>query len=130
LPAIIHKIHLAKVNDDSTVEIWGDGKARREFMYAGDLADAVMKAAANIDTLPDLMNCGVGQDHTIRTYYETVADVIGWYGDFTYDLSRFVGMKQKLCATDRQSEWGWSAATSLPDGIKATYEFYLNEVIK
>lgn len=127
LPAIIHKVHLAKETGEKTVEIWGDGTARREFMYAGDLADAVMRAASDIDSLPELMNCGLGHDHTINAYYETVADVIGWDGEFTHDLSKPVGMKQKLCATDRQGDWGWSAPTSLRDGIKATYDFYLNE---
>ncbi|UYP67508.1 GDP-L-fucose synthase [Thalassobacter stenotrophicus] len=126
LPAIIHKVHLAKQNGETTVEIWGDGTARREFMYAGDLADALMKGASDIDALPELMNCGLGHDHTINAYYETVADVIGWEGTFTHDLSKPVGMKQKLCAIDRQTEWAWSAPTSLRDGIKSTYEFYLN----
>ena len=130
LPAIIHKVHLAKQNGEKTVEIWGDGTARREFMYAGDLADAVMKAASNIDALPELMNCGLGHDHTINAYYETVDDVIGWDGEFTHDLSKPVGMKQKLCATDRQDGWGWRAPTSLRDGIKTTYDFYLNEATK
>ena len=130
LPAIIHKVHLAKQNGEKTVEIWGDGTARREFMYAGDLADAVMRAAADIDALPELMNCGLGHDHTINAYYETVADVIGWDGTFTHDLSKPVGMKQKLCATERQDGWGWTAPTSLRDGIKTTYDFYLNEATK
>jgi GDP-L-fucose synthase len=130
LPAIIHKVHLAKQNGEKTVEIWGDGTARREFMYAGDLADAVMKAAADIDALPELMNCGFGHDHTINAYYEIVADVIGWDGAFTHDLSKPVGMKQKLCATDRQDSWGWTAPTSLREGIKTTYDFYLNEATK
>lgn len=130
LPAIIHKVHLAKQNGEKTVEIWGDGTARREFMYARDLADAVMRAASDIDALPELMNCGLGHDHTINAYYETVADVIGWDGEFTHDVSKPVGMKQKLCATDRQDGWGWRAPTSLRDGIKTTYDFYLNEATK
>ena len=104
--------------------------ARREFMYAGDLADAVMRAASDIEALPDLMNCGLGHDHTISTYYEVVADVIGWEGEFTHDCSKPVGMTQKLCAIDRQERWGWYAPTSLRDGIKLTYDFYLQEAIK
>ncbi len=130
LPAIIHKVHLAKENGEKTVEIWGNGTARREFMYAGDLADAVMRAASGMDALPELMNCGLGHDHSINDYYETVADVIGWDGTFTHNLSKPVGMKQKLCATNRQDSWGWFAPTSLRDGIKTTYDFYLNEATK
>lgn len=130
LPAIIHKVHLAKTNQEESVEIWGDGNARREFMLASDLADAVMKAAEDIEAMPDLMNCGLGHDYTINTYYETVADVIGWEGTFVHDLSKPVGMAQKLCSIERQTRWGWSAPTSLRDGIKAAYNFYLNEATK
>ena len=130
LPAIIHKIHQAKIKAQTAVEIWGDGKARREFMYASDLADAIFYALADIDSLPDLMNCGLGVDYSINDYYHTVADVIGWKGEFIHDLSKPVGMKQKLCATELQSAWGWSAPTSLRDAISETYEFYLNEAIK
>lgn len=130
IPAIIHKIHLARLNRERTVKVWGDGTARREFMFARDLADAVLKAANEIDVLPEIMNCGIGYDYTIKDYYETVADVIGWDGEFSYDLSKPVGMKQKLCSVNRQREWGWCAKTSLRDGIAATYDFYLNEVCK
>ena len=125
LPAIIHKVHQAKLTSDATVEIWGDGTARREFMYAGDLADAVWKAVENPGGLPGAMNIGLGHDHSINDHYATVADVIGWQGAFTHDLSRPVGMKQKLCSTARQTDWGWSAPTTLRDGISQTYRHYL-----
>lgn len=130
LPAIIHKVYQAKVNNEATVEIWGDGTARREFMYAGDLADAILKAAEDVSAIPDLMNCGLGHDHSINDYYRVVADVIGWEGEFTHDLSKPVGMKQKLCSTERQEAWGWSAPTSLRNAISLTYDFYLNEAKK
>ena len=125
VPAIIHKVHEAMQSGAETVEIWGDGTARREFMYAADLADAVWRAADDMTALPGEMNVGLGQDHTINAYYATVARVIGWNGHFTHDLSRPVGMKQKLCDTTRQTAWGWSAPTSLEDGIRATYGHYL-----
>lgn len=130
LPAIIHKIHQAKMHQKKSVEIWGDGTARREFMYAGDLADAVLRATDNIDSFPDLMNCGIGNDYSINEYYRTVAEVIGWEGEFFHDLSKPVGMRQKLCSIERQSVWGWSAPTSLRNAISKTYDFYLHEAIK
>lgn len=125
VPAIIHKVHMAKINGDREVEIWGDGTARREFMYAPDLADAVWKAPAGLDLMPDLMNVGLGHDHSINDYYAAVAQVVGWQGAFTHDLSKPVGMKQKLCDTTRLHDWGWTAPTSLTDGIAQTYQFYL-----
>lgn len=130
LPAIIRKIHIAKETGLKTVEIWGDGTARREFMYASDLADAILKGASNVEALPELMNCGLGIDHSITEYYETVADVIGWHGEFIHDLSKPTGMKQKLCNTEKQKAWGWIAPTTLRDGIKMTYEFYQKEAQK
>ena len=124
LPAIIHKVHQAKIAGAQNVEIWGNGKARREFMYAPDLADAVLRAANDIENCPELINIGVGHDFTINEYYSEVADVIDWQGKFTHDLTRPVGMKQKLCDVCRATEWGWSAPTSLRVGIEETYKFY------
>ena len=128
IPAIIHKIHQAKIFGETEVEIWGDGTARREFMYTGDLADAVLRAADNIASLPDLMNCGHGYDYSINEYYQSVSDVINWPCEFVYDLTKPVGMKQKLCSTERQVSWGWSAPTPLKEAIHKTYEYYLKEV--
>ena len=125
LPAIIHKVHQAKITAQPTVEIWGDGKARREFMYAPDLADAVWRAVADIEILPELTNIGTGRDYTINEYYAEVANVIDWNGEFLHDLARPVGMKQKLCDTSRAIKWGWRAPTDLRTGIQATYKFYL-----
>ena len=124
LPAIIHKVHQAKTEGALNVEIWGNGKARREFMYAPDLADAVLRAAVDIETCPELINIGLGHDFTINEYYSEVADVIEWEGKFVHDLTRPVGMNQKLCDTRRATEWGWSAPTSLRVGIEETYKFY------
>ena len=124
LPAIIHKVHEAKIEGAPNVEIWGNGKARREFMYAPDLADAVLRAASDIETCPELMNIGFGHDFTINEYYSKVADVIGWGGKFTHDITRPVGMYQKLCDIRRAAEWGWTASTSLRVGIEETYKFY------
>jgi len=128
VPAIIHKIYQAKQDKHKTVEIWGDGTARREFMYAGDLADAVVRAVRNFDSLPDYMNVGLGHDHTINEYYRAAADVLGYTGDFVHDLGKPVGMARKLVSVERQLAWGWKAQHGLREGIEKTYRFYLKEL--
>ena len=130
IPAIIHKVHQAIQSDHASVEIWGDGTAQREFMYAGDLADAVIRSIEKFDTLPFSMNVGLGHDYTINEYYKGIADVLGYKGSFIHDLSKPVGMTRKLVSTERQVAWGWSAKTSLREGIEKTYEFYLKECPK
>lgn len=127
IPAVMKKIYDAKVQGLDEVEIWGDGSARREFMYAGDLAGAVVQAAESIEQLPDLMNIGLGIDHTINDYYEAIANIIGWNGNFVHDLSKPVGMKRKLCSTAQQTAWGWSPKVTLEQGLKQTYDFFLEE---
>ena len=124
IPAIIHKVHQAKIEEAPNDEIWGNGEARREIMYTTDLADAVLRAAKDIEACPELLNIGLGYDFTINEYYSEVAAIIGWQGKFTHDLTRPVGMHQKLCDVRRATEWGWSTPTSLRVGIAETYKFY------
>jgi GDP-L-fucose synthase len=127
VPAIVHKLHQAKVASAKLVDIWGDGKARREFMYAGDLADCMWSAVLKFDTLPDTMNVGLGHDLTVNEYYEVAASVVGYSGGFEHDLSKPVGMKQKLVSVERATSWGWQAPTSLEQGLAKTYAYYLEE---
>ena len=127
VPAIIHKVHQAKQSGQKLVEIWGEGTARREFMYAGDLSDAIMRAISNFDTLPNHMNVGLGHDHTINDYYQAAAAVMGYTGGFEHDLSKPVGMARKLVSVELQKKWGWSARHELREGIEKTYNYYLKE---
>lgn len=130
IPAIIHKVHQAKQSGQPTVEIWGDGTARREFMYAGDLADALVRSIREFDSLPALMNIGLGHDHTIDEYYQATAEVMGYTGSFVHDLSKPVGMARKLVSVERQKVWGWRARFSLKAGVAQSYEYYLKEYLK
>jgi GDP-L-fucose synthase len=128
IPAVIHKLHQAKQQGLDSVEIWGTGQARREFLYAGDLADAVMRALANFESLPSLMNIGLGHDYTVNQYYEIAAKVVGYQGGFHHDLSKPTGMQRKLSDTRRATEWGWQPGHSLEQGLANTYQYYLNQL--
>ena len=130
LPAIIYKVHQAKVNNEPTVEIWGDGTARREFMYAGDFADAIVNAVYKFESLPTYMNIGLGHDFTINEYYQAAADVMSYTGSFVHDLTKPVGMVRKLVSVERQLDWGWNAKSNLHTGIEKTYAFYLKEYLQ
>ena len=107
LPSIINKIFDAKNSGQNVVDIWGDGEARREFMYAGDLADAIINLINSFHEAPDLMNVGLGYDYTVNEYYQAAADVMGFKGTFRHDLDKPVGMQRKLLNIDRQNSWGW-----------------------
>jgi GDP-L-fucose synthase len=122
--AVIHKLHRATTARATSVNIWGDGSARREFLYAGDLAEAILAAVDRFDTLPPVLNVGAGVDHTVNDYYRTAATVVGYTGDFSHDLSKPVGMKRKLMDVSLARDWGWTARTSLTDGLAMTYDFY------
>lgn len=130
LPAIIRKVHLARETHGRSVEIWGDGSARREFMYAGDLADAIIEACERYDEMPSLMNVGTGVDYSILEYYEAARRVLGWEGDFTFDLSRPTGMKRKVVDVSLQTSWGWCPQISLDDGIARTYQAFLERKVR
>jgi len=124
IPAILRKLHLAKVNGDRDVKIWGDGTARREFMYAQDLAELIWAACKRFEELPDLMNASVGYDYSITEYYVAAQKIVGFDGSFTYDPKQPTGMQQKLASSVLAKEWGWQASTHLEDGLKKTYEYF------
>jgi GDP-L-fucose synthase len=124
IPAVIKKIHDAKIKNTGEIDIWGDGKARREFMYAGDLADFIIYAITNFSKMPQNINVGLGHDYTINEYYQIIADIIGYEGKFIHDLTKPIGMKQKLIDVTKLNEFGWQYKTSLVEGIEKTYEYY------
>lgn len=126
IPAIIKKIHLAKIKNKKTVSIWGDGKSRREFMFAYDLGDFILNKLDSFSELPFLMNVGVGKDYTVNKYYKQIAKIIGWGGIFTHDLSKPNGIKRKLISTKKQNLLSWKPKTSLIEGVKKTYEYFLD----
>ena len=127
LPAVIKKLHEAKQADNLQTDIWGDGTAKREFMYAGDFADFVIFALTNFSKMPQNINVGIGHDFTINQYYKIIAKVVDYKGTFVHDFSKPTGMKQKLIDNNKLKQFGWCHQVSLEEGIKKTYQYYLKE---
>ena len=134
LPALIRKVHEAKVQDDGEIVVWGTGSPRREFMYSDDLADAciflAMLSDAKLDALlalpaGSLVNIGTGQDQTIRSIAERICEALGFNGRIANDLSKPDGTHQKLLDITRISGLGWSASTTFDEGLRKTYAAFL-----
>lgn len=129
IPGVIRKLSKATIDlkDNKKVSIWGDGKARREFMSATDFADFVYYAIDNFEQMPNFLNVGTGKDFSINEYYQEIADVVGYKGDFSYDLTKPVGMKQKLVDIGLLNQFGWSSKLSLHEGLMEAYSYYKDE---
>jgi GDP-L-fucose synthase len=133
LPALIRKMHEAKLSDAKEVVLWGSGKPKREFLYVDDLANALVFLATldeqryNALVAPSqcpLINVGTGTDLTIRELAETIAAVIGYRGRFVQDTSKPDGTMRKVMDVSKIDGLGWKATTSLQQGIAQTYRIF------
>jgi len=124
IPAVIRKIHDANLSGANEINIWGDGTARREFMYAEDLSDFIFYAITKFDKMPQNINVGLGYDYSINDFYSEIATVLGYKGKFSHDLTKPTGMKQKLIDDTKLKEFGWSSKTTLTDGLRKTIDYY------
>ena len=124
LPALMVKIDRAKRTGAETVEIWGSGQPRREFLYCDDLADALVFLMRQYSD-ESHVNVGAGTDATIRECAELMAEVIGFTGRFSFDASKPDGMPRKLLDVGYLSRLGWQAQTPLRDGLEKTYRWFL-----
>lgn len=127
LPALMRRIHEAKINNDPEVVIWGSGTPRREFLHVDDLASALVFLLENYDS-PDTINVGVGDDVSIRELAVTIAAVVGYTGTLTQDTTKPDGTPRKLLDVSRLSALGWKAQIGLEEGIRETYEWYLTHL--
>jgi GDP-L-fucose synthase len=124
IPALMAKIHAAKLAKQPTVPIWGSGAPRREFLYVDDLADALVFLIERYSS-EEHINVGTGTDLTIAALAETIARVVGYQGRFVYDRSKPDGTPQKLVDVGRLAALGWRASTPLEAGLAATYRWYV-----
>ncbi len=122
--ALIMKIHAAKIANRPTVELWGTGTPRREFLFSDDLGDACVFAMKNYSG-EMFLNVGTGKDMTILELAERIAKAIGWQGDFTFDRSKPDGTPRKIMDISRMTALGWTAPTDFETGMKLAYKWYV-----
>jgi GDP-L-fucose synthase len=128
LPALLAKIDAAVRNSRDTVEIWGSGRPRREFLHVEDLADAVvflMKTWSDEEPI----NVGTGTDVTIAELAQLIADILGFTGRFLFDPSKPDGTPRKLLDVSKLTALGWRPRIALEAGIRQTYEWYRGSVV-
>jgi len=133
LPGLLRRFHEAKTGDAEYVEVWGSGRPRREFLHVDDMASACLyimnldKKTYRAHTKPMLshVNIGTGNDCTIRELAETIAKVTGFKGEIRFDPTKPDGTPRKLLDVSRLNALGWKATISLEDGIRRTYQWFL-----
>lgn len=140
IPALLRKMHEAKVKGAAEVEIWGSGTPRREFLYSDDAADACvflmnlpeekLKRIVPEDEMPLLVNIGCGEDVTIRDVADLIADVVGFKGRQVFDPSKPDGTQRKLLDISRLKALGWKPQTSLREGLMKTYQDFCENISK
>jgi GDP-L-fucose synthase len=128
LPAMIRKFHEAKEAGDPTVEIWGTGSPMREFLHVDDLADACLFVMDRYDDAEHI-NVGTGQDLTIRDLAELVGSIVYPDAKLVFDTSKPDGMPRKVLDVSRLRGMGWEPAIPLPQGVRSTYEWFLQQPI-
>ncbi len=124
LPALIRKFHEAKIDKKPFVELWGSGTPMREFLYVDDLAEASVFLMKNYSD-SSLINVGTGKDLSILDLATKIKDIIGFSGEIKWDTSKPDGTPKKLLDVSKINNLGWRAKTSLSEGIKRTYSWYV-----
>jgi GDP-L-fucose synthase len=135
IPALMQRIHKAKLNNDLEVVVWGTGNAMREFLYVDDMAQASLFVLeldeqtykANTQPMLSHINVGTGKDVTIKEMAETIKEVVGYEGKLTFDATRPDGTPRKLIDVTRLKRMDWEYSVDLKEGLEETYKWYLNE---
>ncbi len=134
LPALLRRFHEAKLRGDAIVTVWGSGKPMRELLHVDDMAAASVHVMnlddstyhANTDPMLSHINVGTGVDCSIRELAESIARVTGFQGQLEFDASKPDGTPRKLMDVSKLARLGWTASIDLNDGLKSTYEWYLD----
>ena len=128
MPALMRKMHDAKMNNSKTVEIWGSGKPMREFLYIDDAVDAIMFLMETYNS-NEIINIGAGVDRTISDIAEIIKDVVGFKGEFVYNPEKPDGVFRKVIDISKLENLGWSPKVKFEDGLKRMYDYFLEDAI-
>ncbi|MCM3216412.1 GDP-L-fucose synthase [Niallia taxi] len=128
LPALLRKFHEAKINNQDFVEIWGTGNPKREFLYSDDLADACLYLMQNYNG-NEIINVGVGEDLSIKELANLIKGIVGYEGELKFNTSKPDGTPRKLVDVTKLNDLGWSARTGLEEGLRKTYNWFLENVL-
>jgi len=128
LSVLIRRFHEAKLNNDESITLWGTGAPRREFIHADDIADAAVSLmySTDIEQTDFPINVGVGIDYSIKELALTIADIVGYHGEIKWDTTKPDGAPRKLLDSSRISSLGWKSNKPFEQGLKETYQWYLN----
>ncbi len=129
LPALMRKIYDGKINGKKSVELWGTGKPLREFLHVDDMADACVFLMESYNG-NEFFNVGTGKDLSIKELSEMLRDVIGYKGELVFNPEKPDGTPKKLLDVSKLEQLGWKAKIDLRDGIKQTYEWFLDNQVK
>jgi GDP-L-fucose synthase len=126
MPALLRKVHEAKLRGDASVPVWGTGTPRREFLHVDDLASACRFLLESYDS-QEIVNIGCGEDVSIRELVELIREVVGYTGDLAFDATKPDGTPRKLLDVSRLKSLGWAPRIPLREGIQQTYDWYCRE---
>ena len=124
IPALMVKAHQAKMAGESKMEVWGSGTVKREFLHVDDLADGVVHLM-KVYSDEEHVNVGAGEDVTIRKLAELICQVVAFEGELAFDAGKPDGAPRKLLDVSKLESLGWTAKTSLADGLADAYSWYL-----
>lgn len=127
IPALIRRMHEAKLANAPQVEIWGSGHIRREFFHTADLADAIIWMMNNYDS-PDFVNVGTGEDVSIRELAALIKKLAAYEGELAYNTAKPDGMPRKVLDVSRINALGWKSRISLEEGLRDIYDYYLSTI--
>jgi GDP-L-fucose synthase len=128
LPALLRKFHEAKVAAAREVVVWGTGTPRREFLHVDDMAEACVFLMQEYDR-EEIINVGTGDDISIAELAALIRKVSGFSGEIIYDSSKPDGTPRKLLDVSRLQALGWRARISLPEGVRTTYQYFVNKLL-